>query len=410
MRILVVCQYYYPEPFRITDLCETLAKRGHKITVLTGLPNYPEGTIPDAYQKGKRRSEIRNGVKIERCFEIGRGTGSIRRLLNYISYAISGSLKASKIKEEFDVVLINQLSPILMAYPGIIYQKHHSVKIIHYCLDLWPVSLIAGGVNESSFIYRIFMRISKKIYHKADKILITSFMFKKYLIDVINCNPGKIEYLPQYAEDLFNRQPVSSRKRTDEAEDKYDFVMAGNVGDIQSVDTIIRAANELREHKNIMLHIYGDGSNLNACRQLAKVLKVSNIQFHGRRPVEEMPQIYESASAMIITLKDSEILSYTVPGKLQSYMAAGRPILGAINGEAMRIITDAQCGLCCAADDYKGLAQIILEFIRSDRKDQMALASRAYYRENFGKEQFFIKLENAIMNSGAKECLVGKRY
>lgn len=394
MKILVVCQYYYPEPFRISDICESLVNRGHSVTVLTGLPNYPEGRVLDNYRQGRKRNEIINGVKVLRTFEIGRGNSSLRLFLNYISFAISASSKALLMKEKFDVVLVNQLSPVLMGIPAMIYRKKHHKKILLYCLDLWPDSLAAGGISESSIIYKIFLNLSRWIYNSADEILVTSNMFKEYFRETLSLNDKIIKHLPQYAEDLFAGSTCISQS------DKYNFVFAGNVGDMQSVDTIVRAAYELRDHREIIFHIVGDGSKLDYCKKLSAELELENIIFYGRRPVSEMPGFYGMANAMLITLKDNKALSYTLPGKVQSYMAAGKPIIGSINGETKRVIEESKCGFCCVAEDYKGLAQLILEFINVASKDEIANNSLGYYKENFSKERFMSVLEESLMKLG----------
>ena len=392
MKILVVCQYYYPEPFRITDICETLVSNGHEVTVITGLPNYPEGIVLNGYRKGRKRNELINGVRVIRNFLIGRGKSRIRLFLNYFSYAVSGTLKALLLKEDYDVVFVNQLSPIMMAIPAIVYKKWRKKKIALYCLDLWPDSLAAGGVREGSLIYKVFLNISKWIYKSADAIIVTSGMFKDYFRDTLNINTDNIIHLPQYAEDLFS-QPVDVSKN-----EKINFVFAGNIGDMQSVETIVKAANELREHSNIMFHIVGDGSKTDECKQLTKSLGPNNIMFYGRRPVEEMPHFYGMADAMLITLRDSKTLSYTLPGKVQSYMAAKKPIVGAINGETRRVIEESGCGLCCAAEDYHGLAELILEFCNSVNREQMAVNAYNYYCKNYSKEHFMNILESALLN------------
>ncbi|WP_027308878.1 glycosyltransferase family 4 protein [Caloramator sp. ALD01] len=395
MKILVVCQYYYPEPFRITDICESLLKVGHDVTVLTGLPNYPEGIILQEYRYGNRRKEILNGVKIIRCFEIGRGKSKIKLFLNYLSYVISATLKVLFMKEEFDVVFVNQLSPVMMAIPAIVYKMKHKKKILLYCLDLWPDSLSAGGVREDSIIYKIFYKISKWIYKSVDMILVTSSMFEDYFKNILQINNVNIKHLPQYAEDFFIQkceEPFKEVVATTENK-TYNFVFAGNIGYMQSVETIIKSANELKEIKNIYFHIVGDGSKLDECKKLTEGLKLQNIIFYGRKPVEEMPKFYNMADAMLITLKDNKALSYTLPGKVQSYMAAGKPIIGAINGETRRVISEANCGLTCKAEDYKALANLIKKFCDSNEKNEMGKNARKFYLENYSKDNFMTVLE-----------------
>lgn len=394
MKILVVCQYYYPEPFRISDICETLVNKGHEVTVLTGLPNYPEGRVLDDYRRGKKRIEVLNGVKIIRCFEIGRGNNKLSLFLNYLSYAMSASLKTLFMKEKFDVVLVNQLSPVMMGIPAIVYKKKHKKKILLYCLDLWPDSLAAGGIKENSSIYKFFLRVSRWIYNSADSIAVTSGMFKEYFKNTLGVNEEAILYLPQYAEDIF----ASSVEIT--KNDKYNFVFAGNIGDMQSVETIIKAANELRNRADILFHIVGDGSKLDECKALSSKFGLGNVVFYGRKPISEMPQIYGLADAMLITLKNNKTLSHTLPGKVQSYMASGKPIIGAINGETNWVIKDADCGLCCEAENHKGLANLILQFCNSDKKENMARNSYDYYIRNYSKERYITLLEDTLINLG----------
>ena len=391
MRILVVCQHYKPEPMRITDICEELVKRGNDVTVLTGVPNYPMGIIYEGYRHGQRRKEVINGVKVIRSFTIGRRTGAFWRILNYFSYAISASIKAGKLGDQFDVVFVNQTSPVMMAWPGIRYKKKYKKKLVVYCMDLWPESLEAGGIKKGSPVYKLFHWISEKTYKQADRLLVTSRTFNKYFEEEFGMNPEEIVYLPQYAEDLFSNLEINTDKEKT-PDDEYNFVFAGNVGKAQSVETIIEAANLLKDKKNIKFHIVGNGSALEHCKEMAKEYGLTSVTFHGRKPVEEMPKYYAMADAMLITMFDNEMISKTLPGKVQTYMAAGKPIIGAINGEARRVIKEAKCGICGPAEDGSKLAENLLEFINSVKKKNMAFNARAFYEKNFTKELFMKKL------------------
>lgn len=397
MNILVVCQYYYPEPFRITDICESLVKRGHEVTVMTGLPNYPEGEILKEYRNGSKRKEKLNGVNVIRCYEIGRGKSKIKLFLNYFSYATSATFKALCMKDQYDVILVNQLSPVMMGIPAMVYKKRFKKRILFYCLDLWPDSLAAGGIKQNSLIYKFFYKLSRWIYSSADLILITSSMFANYFRDVLKLNETNIRHLPQYAEDLFtlnleNNSTSSGKSKT------FNFVFAGNIGEMQSVETIIRAANELKNTEDISFHIIGDGSRLEDCKKLSNELNISSIKFYGRRPVEEMPQYYAMADAMLITLKANKTLSLTLPGKVQSYMAAGKTILGAIDGETRLVIEKAACGYTCEAENYKALAKLIKEFCMSNEREQMGRNAHNFYLDNYDKETFMNSIENALLD------------
>lgn len=326
MKILVICQRYYPEQFRINDICGELVKKENEVTVLTGLPNYPEGKVPKEYKFFRKRKENINGANVIRTFEIGRRTGTLFRILNYCSYMISASIKAMFLSKDYDCVYVYQLSPVTMAIPGIIYKKKNKKRMHLYCLDLWPASLTVGGIKKGSFFYNIMKQVSRWIYANADTISITSKNFKKYLEEELSIGNKEILYLPQYAEKLYSDVITTH----DESKENVNFVFAGNIGEAQSIETIIKAANEIKDEK-IKIHIVGDGSSLEECKEMAKSMDLKNVEFYGKRSINEMKSFYELADAMLITLKKDEIINMTLPGKVQSYMAAGKPIIGAID-------------------------------------------------------------------------------
>lgn len=378
----------------MTDICEELVRRGHEVSIVTGVPNYPEGKIYPGYERGKRREETVNGVVVHRCWTIPRKTGALWRCLNYLSFPLSSSLyvrsKACCASDGglFDVVFVNQLSPVMMANAGVAYKKKHHVPIVLYCLDLWPESLAAGGIRRGSAIYRVFHRISERIYTQIDRILVTSRMFTSYLNREFGLDKGAVAYIPQYAEGLFKPLPYKDTG-------SYDFVFAGNVGALQSVDTILRAVATLK-NEPVRFHIVGGGSELERLKSLSRELSLENVTFYGRRPLEEMPKYYAMADAMLVTLKADPVLSLTLPGKVQSYMAVGKPIIGAIDGEAVEVIRRARCGFCGPAENVETLAENIRRFVASKDKRQMGENARTYYDQQFAQERIMDALEQEL--------------
>lgn len=396
MKVLVLCQYYYPEPFRLPDICEALAGAGHQVTVVTGTPNYPEGEIYPGYEKAAKRDEILNGVRVHRCPLIPRKSGAVYRFLNYYSFVFSSEQYLMGLKEDFDVVFVNQLSPVMMAQAGLRWAKRHGKKCVLYCLDLWPESLLAGGIRQGSPIYKLFFEISRRLYRRADEILITSRGFESYFRERLGVTGPKIQYLPQYAEELFDTLPPAPPKQ-----EGVHFLFAGNVGAAQSVQTIVEAARLLREEKNIHIHIVGGGVSLEACRALAGALP--NLTFHGRQPLEKMPGYYALADVLLITLVKDPVMCRTLPGKVQSYLAAGKPVLGAIDGEAARVIRDAGCGLCGGAEDAEALAENIRRAAESTEQRRIwGKNARTYYENNFRKE-YFMQTLTRVLQDNCKE-------
>lgn len=387
MKILVICQHYWPEPYPLADVCEEMVRRGHTVHVVTDVPNYPMGYIYPEYKKGKRRQEERNGVKITRTFTIGRRNNILFRFLNYYSYAISSTLFVKRIKEEYDVVFTNQTSPVMMCYAALAYAQKHRKKTVLYCMDLWPASLAAGGVGEGSPIYRFFHWVSGRVYRKANRILITSQMFRDYFRQQFGIEDEKIGYLPQYAASGFDSLPACRK------ENGVNLLFAGNVGAAQSLDTVLDAAKLLQNEAELRWHIVGDGSELENLKKMASDLALDNVIFHGRKPLEEMPSYYAMADAMLVTLTDDPFISMTLPAKVQSYMAAGKPVIAASNGEIPKVIRASSCGFCAQAGDADGLAQAVRDFLATDDKDRLGSNARKYYEENFTRDMFMSKLE-----------------
>lgn len=397
MKILVICQYYYPEPFRINTLCEEMVRRGHEVLVVTGEPNYPEGKIYEGYKNHQHADEVVRDVRVHRCPIIPRKTGTLYRILNYYSYpfeakrfVLSKNCIASDGKP-FDVVFVNQLSPVMMAEPAIAYKQKYNVPILLYCLDLWPESLLAGGIKRQSVPYKYFHSVSKNIYTKIDCILVTSKLFKNYLHKEFSVSKDKIVYLPQYAETVFKElSPCYNNSMTN-------LVFAGNIGNVQNVETILYAAEELTD-KPVRFHIVGGGTDLERLQKITIQKKLKNVQFYGRRPLEEMPSFYEKADAMLITLKADPVLSLTLPGKIQSYMAAGKPIIGAIDGEAAEIIKTAECGFVGKAENVEQLVKNIKLFLDCNNQEKIDFGKRArsFYESYFSEMQFMDKLEATI--------------
>ncbi|MEK1315835.1 glycosyltransferase family 4 protein [Limosilactobacillus fermentum] len=393
--ILVIAQYYYPEPFRVADVCEGLVKRGYEVMVVTSIPNYPEGKVYAGYRNHEHRDEVINGVTVHRCGVIPRKHGTLFRFLNYYSFVVMATRYVQSKKchplngKTFDLVFINETSPIMMAEPAIAYSHKYGTPTVLYTLDLWPESLAAGGIKSKSLIYRYYFHVSKWIYRKMDRILISSKSFKKHLARQFQIDEDSVYYLPQYAEDRFVPNALQANKDTTR------LLFAGNVGKIQSLETIVKAAYLLSDSA-VIFDIVGSGSDLRRIQELVNDLKIENVIFYGRRDVSEMPEFYAKADAMLVTLAADPLISMTLPGKVQSYMAAGKPIIGAIDGEAAKVISDANCGYCGPAEDVASLVKNIRLFIQNNNAKILGTNARNFYETYFSKDQFFQKLTNVI--------------
>ena len=389
MKILFVCQHYWPENFRVTDIAESLVSLGHDITVLCGLPNYPQGYIYDEYKHKRNRIQEHNGVKIIRAKEIGRRKGPIFRLLNYWSYPHYAGKLITKLENDFDVIYVQMSSPIMMAKPAFKYSRKYGKKVVMYEMDLWPESLLAGGISNASLIYKHYKKVSSNIYSKCDKIFVSTKEHIEYITKLPKCKNLDIEYLPQYADTVFES---TNLKKIDNG--VIDLMFAGNIGKAQSVETIIKAANVLKNETKFKFHIVGSGSELEKVKSLAREYNLPNVIFYNQKPLEEMPNLYRTADAMLVTLENKPYANMTVPGKIQSYMAAGKPIIGAISGSTNNFIRNNKIGFACDAEDYEELANLILNL----NFEELAIIgehSKEVYFNKYSKLRFLnVLIEN----------------
>lgn len=392
MKLLVIYQHYWPEQFRATDMAESLVKQGHEVTVLCGLPNYPQGYIYDGYKHGENRVQEHNGVKIIRVKEIARKNNVFSRFLNYWSYPHYAIKYLKKHKIDCDVVLAIETSPIMMCKPAVYYKKKYNKPIVMYEMDPWPESLLAGGITKNSFIYKHYKKVSAKIYSKFDKIIVSTKEHIPYIKDLPNCKNLDIEYLAQYADTIFEESNIGN-----EDNGVIDLMFAGNIGKAQSIDTIIKAAALLKGDSRFKFHIVGSGSELDNIKRLATELETDNVIFYGQRPLVDMPELYKIADVMLVTLEDKPYANITIPGKVQSYMSVGKPIIGTVNGSCANFILNNKIGFCCASGDNKTLANIIKNL---ELKDLRAVGNKAknIYLLKYNKTYFIDKIISQLQS------------
>ncbi|WP_295155233.1 glycosyltransferase family 4 protein [uncultured Ruminococcus sp.] len=388
MNILIVSQYYYPEQFQINEIAPELVRRGHKVTVLTGLPNYPKGEIYEGYEKGRRNEKI-DGVRVIRVNEHPRKKGAVNLFRNYISFAVQGRMRAKRLKN-FDIVLCYQLSPVSTLEPAILYAKKNHVPLVAYCLDIWPES--AKAHTSIKPLYQAIAVYSKMLYKKCDHIAVTSRPFIDYLSEVNGIDKRKMSYIPQHADDSMLKKDIGT-----EDNGIVDFMYAGNMGQGQRLDVIIKAAAKIRS-RDFLVHMVGDGSQREELEKLSKKLGVQDkVIFHGNQQREDMPSWYRKADVLLITLRGNNAVGNTMPGKLQAYMTTGKPVLGAINGAAAEVINAAKCGRCVAAGDHKGLSELMMDYIdNSDKYKECGNNAKIYFKKHFTLEKYCDSLENVL--------------
>ncbi len=387
--ILVISQYFYPEQFRINDICTEWIKRGYQVTVITGIPNYPEGRFFPGYNLFQKRKENYHGVSVVRLPIIPRRKGSLMLAFNYFSFVVSGGIWSLCTRIKADYVFIFEVSPMTQALPGVWYAKKSRIPCYLYVQDLWPDNVeIITGIHNKMFL-RCIDKMVHYIYKRCSKIFVTSQSFKETLKDR-KVPVEKVIYWPQYAEDFYH--PVKKNKMTD----AFTIVFTGNIGYAQGLDILPKAA-ELLKGEKISFLIVGDGRyRVELEEEIIKRNVLEMFQFVGRVKGEEVPDYLAQADVALVSFKDSPLFEKTIPAKLQSYMACGMPILAVANGETKRIIEEAECGVCVPLEDSERLAEAIRLFPQMNG-GQMRKNALRYSEENFLKKKLMNFMEQFLV-------------
>lgn len=402
MRLLVVTQYFWPENFRINDLVTEFHRKGHEVTVLTGWPNYPDGAVFEAYRQDPVRYAEFDGVRVVRVPLLPRGRGGIRLVLNYLTFAFSASVMGLwKLRgQKFDAILVYEPSPITVGLPGAVMRAVKRAPMAFWVLDLWPETLKAVGVVKSEWLLRLVGRLVAFIYRRCDLILAQSRSF----IPQIRRYAGKdrhIAYFPNWAESVFDGAPVVAAPEVASVPGSFSVMFAGNIGEAQDFPAILAAAQALKMHTHIRWLIVGDGRISEwVTREITARGLADCVKLLGRHPVERMPSFFRHADALLLSLKDEPIFAMTIPGKLQSYLAAGIPVIAMLNGEGADLVAEAGAGLACAAGDSADLAQAVLQLSGMHAAQRLAMGQRgkALYAREFERQALLGRLEDWLQD------------
>ena len=400
MKILIVTQYFWPENFRINDLAVEFKKKGHDITVLTGIPNYPEGYFYSGYSPFKKRVEEFQGVKIYRVPLISRGNSKgLRLILNYFSFALSASIMGPLYcRADYDLIFVFEPSPITVGVPAVFMKRFKKVPIVFWVLDLWPETLSATGAVKSKRMLHIVRNLVKFIYRNCDTILVSSRGFIKGVRSLTD-DMKKVLYFPNWAEDLNSLAKGYAQENSFKLPDMpkgFRIMFAGNIGEAQNFETILSAAEKVKQFKEIHWLILGDGRKAEWVKEQIKSRGLTdNVHLLGKYPLETMTSFFSQADALLVTLKGDPLFSLTVPGKVQAYLSCGKPIIAALDGEGAELIKESGAGLVCPAEDSNGLSETALTLYNmpKNQRERMGRCGEEYTEVNFDRTMLFDKLE-----------------
>jgi glycosyltransferase involved in cell wall biosynthesis len=397
MRLLIVTEHFWPEDFRITDLAVGLHERGHDVEVLTGMPSYPVGRYFDGYRPWGPFHETHKGVKVMRVPIVARGRGQAWRLaLNYASYAVAATARLP-LDGAYDATFVFQPSPVTTCIPALALRALTGTPVAVWVQDLWPEAIASTGLVRSKRLMSVADRLSRHLYAQCDLVLGQSRAFLPQL-EQAGVASDRLGYLPNWAEDLYSAKPEPGG--ADEPwQAGFPLMFAGNLGRVQALDTLLETARLTRDDPEVRWVMVGDGGQKEWLVAQAKEAGLSDrFFFLGRKPVTEMPRLFARAGAMLVSLKPGDTGALTIPSKVQSYLAAGRPILGSLDGEGARVIEESGAGWAAPAADAKALAANIrrMKALGANGRDAMGRRGRAYYGNQFDRDIGLDRLERRL--------------
>lgn len=397
LRILVVSQYFWPESFRVNELVTELVKKGHRVTVLTGHPNYPGGIVFPEFKTNPDNFANYAGADVVRVPMRPRGQGSIRLVLNYWSFVFWGLLLGPWLLRgrKYDSIFVFQTAPITSAIPAIFLKWIKKAPLTIWVLDLWPDQLSSLGVIRSKKILWLVGQMVRFIYKYCDLILAQSRAFAPG-ISQWSRDPSKTQYFPQWTESEYNAGAVAEvAEEVKDFSNTFNVMFAGNIGDCQDFPAVLDAAERLKHRNEIKWLIVGDGRFADIVKQEIVRRGLSHCMLMlGRHPSERMPSFFAAASALLVSLRSEPVFTMTIPGKIQSYLVADRPILAMLDGEGARVIQEANAGLTCPAGDSVALAQCVeaLYAMTDQERADFGNNGRQYAQQHFDREKLINQL------------------
>lgn len=396
-RCLLITNHFFPETFRCNDIAFELAKRGYEVKVLTGIPDYPQGKYHKGHSLFRKRLEKMDGVEILRVPHIPRGKGgAMRMMVHYASSSFFFFFHAlyQAIFNRYDCIFIHNTSPAFICIPAVLIKKLRGTPIDHWILDMWPESLAAGGINNKK-VYGIIEKMMSIIYRNCDIIHISSMGFKSLLLEK-GVPEAKIEYLPNFCEDTSGNTELKSIPQLPEG---FIVMFAGNIGEAQNMENVMRSALQLKEEKDIHFVFVGDGRKKVWIEEFVKENGLENtVHLMGRWPIDTMSAFFAEADVMLVSLKDEVAFNLVLPAKVQAYMVNKKPILAMLNGEGQEVIKAARCGWSVNSDDIEGMVRTIKEISRNSKEELATIGENGYrfYSKNFELNLCIDKIDNSL--------------
>ena len=394
-KILIVTEVFYPEEFKINDVALAWVNKGYEVDVLTLAPTYPLGKVFSGYKNWFFKKDEYKGISIYRLRAVsGYKNSATKKIFKYINFMFFGGIAAIIIGRKYDYVFGFNISSLTDMFPAVVISKLYNKPTMFWVQDIWPGSVYAYGFKKSKILSTSLDAFVKFMHHNIDAIAISSKGFEAKIKPYSKEDMNFI-YAPNWADDLnMNLEPFILCK-----DEKVHFTFAGNIGKVQNLENIIDAFLLLSDQcqKKAQLNIVGDGSNLVNLKKISN--DNPNIIFHGKQKRENMAKFYKASDFLIVSLIDKPIFSVTVPAKIQTYIAAKKPILAIINGDVGDIVNDNNLGVSVDPSNINLIKESFEKCIDMSKKekDEFVINNDKLLKTTFNKDSIINNLTSQLV-------------
>jgi colanic acid biosynthesis glycosyl transferase WcaI len=410
MRILIISQFFTPEPFlKSLEFAKALSARGHTVQVLTGFPNFPEGKLYPGYRIRLFQRELIEGISVLRvALYPSHDRSALRRAWNYVSFALSAAILGVLTVQKAEVIYAYH-PPATIAFPALLIGTVRRIPVVYDVQDLWPDTLRATGMIRNSVVLRLVHYWCQATYRFSRKVVVLSPGFKDLLVKR-GVPSGKIEIIYNWTLE----QDIARGERNEPLAcqlgmaGKFNVLFAGTMGKAQQLETVVHAAERLqRTAPQVQIVLAGGGVECENLKSIVREKQLHNVLFLPWRPVSEIGEVLNLADALLVQLRKDPLFQITIPSKIQSYLAVGKPVLVGVEGDAADLVKKAGAGLAYDSDSPDSLAAAIERLVSmpgnelADMGDQGCLFYRAELSFAKGVDRF----EKVFFEAAVKQVI-----
>jgi len=386
-RVLLLTQWFDPEPtFKGLVFARELMRQGFDVEVVTGFPNYPGGKVYPGYKiKLIQRGRI-DGVDVTRLpLYPNHDQSAIKRVLNYASFAASALFYGLFMANRADVMYAYH-PPLSVGVAASLISWLRGIPLVYDIQDMWPDTLRATGMLNNPRALSLVGHVCDWVYRRVDQVVVLSPGFKRLLVQR-GVPESKIEVIYNWADESALSTPTGSLALNFPGDDRFKIVFAGNMGKAQALDAVLQAAEILQMRgSRVCFVMLGGGVEVGRLKERTNALALDNVVFLPAVPMAEVGTVLSAADALLVHLRKDPLFEITIPSKTQAYMAVGRPLLMAVNGDAADLVTQSNSGLTAESENPLALADAAqrLADMPLDQLQAMGKRARQFYQERLG--------------------------